>query len=183
MAETPRVNENTSGGEQALAPSAIHLLRTTTTVNLAHNQMADQKASMLMGAAFVVFTLTLAELGRGHMARPLVVLGAFAFVAAMLAVAVVMPAIRTGPAYEARPNPMFFGAIAGQPCDGYVETMLQQLASEEEIYRIMLCNVWQTSQVLAGKKYRLLSYAYRTFLAGLVLSGLLFLGELAGIAP
>ena len=181
MAETPRVNENTSGGEQALAPSAIHLLRTTTTVNLAHNQMADQKASMLMGAAFVVFTLTLAELGRGHMARPLVVLGAF--VAALLAVAVVMPAIRTGPADEARPNPMFFGAIAGQPCDGYVETMLQQLASEEEIYRIMLCNVWQTSQVLAGKKYRLLSYAYRTFLAGLVLSGLLFLGELAGIAP
>ena len=82
MAETLGANENASGGEQALAPSAIHLLRTTTTVNLAHNQMADQKASMLMGAAFVVFTLTMAELGRGHMARPLVVLGAFAFVAA-----------------------------------------------------------------------------------------------------
>lgn len=183
MAETPGADQNASGGGPALAPSAIHLLRTTTTVNLAHNQMADQKASMLMGAAFVVFTLTLAELGRGHMARPLVVLGAFAFVAAMLAVAVVMPAIRSGPAYEVRPNPMFFGAIARQPRDDYVETVLQQLASEEEVYRIMLCNLWQTSQVLAGKKYRLLSYAYRTFLAGLVLSGLLFLGELASIAP
>ena len=40
-------------------PNAVHLVRTTQQIQVQLSSMADQKASILMGAAFVVFTITL----------------------------------------------------------------------------------------------------------------------------
>ena len=38
-------------------PNAVHLVRTNQQITMQLSQMADQKASILMGATFVVFTL------------------------------------------------------------------------------------------------------------------------------
>ena len=42
-------------------PNAVHLVRTNQQITMQLSQMADQKASILMGATFVVFTLAVGQ--------------------------------------------------------------------------------------------------------------------------
>jgi hypothetical protein len=49
-----------------LVADAIHLIRTTEQINVSLSQMADQKASILMGATFVVFTVAVNQASRQH---------------------------------------------------------------------------------------------------------------------
>jgi hypothetical protein len=74
-----------------IAPGAsvngIHMIRTAQQIHVALSQMADQKASILMGATFVIFTITISQSKGGHAPLPLMILGAFAFFAAEWAVA------------------------------------------------------------------------------------------------
>ena len=173
--------------ERVFAPQAVQAARTTTIVNLTLSQMADQKASMLMGAALVVFSLTIGQANRGgqasqgHAPLALLVLGAFAFVAAILAISVVMPAIGVKHPPTERDNPMFFGVISQFDEEAYVEKMLDNLATDEAMYRMMLRDIWQNSRVLQAKKYRLLGWAYRMFLAGLGASAGVFAAQYAGL--
>ena len=173
-----------TGPARTFAAQAVHAVRTTTIINLTLSQMADQKASILMGATFVVFTLTIGQASKGNAPLALLVLGAFAFVSACFAVSVVMPSIGGRPTIGGphRPtghdNPMFFGVISQFSEDDYVETMLDNLKTDEAMFRMMLHDIWQNGQVLQRKKYRLLGYAYRTFLAGLVASAGIFVASL-----
>ncbi len=156
--------------------NAIHLVRTTQTIHVSLSQMADQKASILMGATFVIFTITIGQSKGGQMAPlPLLVLGAFAFFAAVLAVLAILPATR----YKALPstNPLFFGSFTQLSEDEYVDKILDVLAAEETIYRAMAQDIYQNGLVLERKKYRLLGYAYRVFLIGLTASFLTFIGD------
>ena len=166
---------------RTFAAQAVHAARTTTIVNLTMSQMADQKASILMGATFVVFTITLGQASKGHAPLALLVLGAFAFVSACCAVSVVMPSVRGKHVPSDRDNPMFFGVISQFAEDDYVETMLDNLATDETMFRMMLRDIWQNGQVLARKKYRRLGWAYRIFLAGLISSAAVFAAGYAGL--
>ena len=53
---------------------AIHLVRTLQTVTISLSQMADQKASILMGATFVVFTISVGQARAGNFPYALSVL-------------------------------------------------------------------------------------------------------------
>ncbi len=162
-------------GKRRFALQAVNAARQTTIANTTLSQMADQKASILMGATFLVFTVTLGQASRGGAAMvPLLIMGAFAFVAACFAVAVVMPSVRSKRPLSDRPNLMFFGVISQFEEEEYIERMLDSLADDESMYRLMFRDVWQNAQVLQHKKYRLLGYAYRTFLTGLIASAVVF---------
>jgi hypothetical protein len=167
---------------RSFSSQAAQAARQTTIVNTTMSQMADQKASILMGATFVVFTLAIGQASKGgHPAPPLVALAAFAFLAACFAVSVVMPSVRSRVPPRGHENLMFFGDISCFGEDEYVERMLDSLGSDEAMFRMMSRDIWQSAQVLYHKKYRLLGYAYRCFLIGLVLSGCLFVAGLAGV--
>jgi hypothetical protein len=131
-----------------------------------------------MGATFLVFTLVVGQASRGHAPPALLVLGGFAFVSACCAVAVVMPSVRGRHVPTGQANPMFFGAISQFDEEAYVEAMLDNLATDETMFRMMLHDIWQNAQVLERKKYRLLGYAYRSFLAGLIVTAGVFLAGL-----
>ena len=47
-------------------PNAIHVVRTAQQIHVQLSAMADQKASILMGATFVIFTITI---GQAHGTR------------------------------------------------------------------------------------------------------------------
>jgi len=167
---------------RSFSGNAGHAARQTILNNLTLSQMADQKASILMGATFLVFTLAIGQASKGgRAALPLLVMGSFAFVAAAFAVSVVMPSIRTRPQPGVTGNLMFFGVISQIAEDEYVERMLDNLADDEAMFRMMMRDVWQNGQVLQHKKYRLLGYAYRSFLAGLVASAALFAAQYFGL--
>ena len=55
-----------------------------------------------------------------------------------------------------------------------LDRVIHELEDEEAAFRMMARDLYQNGIVLERKKYRLLGYAYRIFLAGLVASAVAF---------
>jgi hypothetical protein len=152
--------------------NAVHLVRTTQLAQIQLSAMADHKASILMGATFVIFTISLSQARGAALPLPLLILGGSAFFSAVFAVAAVLPAIRFRK--EAPENLLFFGSFTKLGEEEYLDLLTERLKSDDSIYRTMARDIYQNGQVLAGKKYRFLGYAYRIFLAGLTASFIAF---------
>lgn len=168
-----------------MAPSgfsnhAIHMVRTLQLVTLAFSQMADQKASILMGATFLVFTISIGQARSGNMPYSLSVLALFAFMSALCAVFAVLPsvggigkvksAIPLRKRKPTQPNKLFFGVFSAIPEEEWIDSVIEELRADETVFRTMLRDVHQNGKVLQGKKYRFLGYAYRVFILGLCLT-------------
>ena len=154
-------------------PNAVHLVRTTQTIHVQLSAMADQKASILMAATFVIFTITIGQARGAVVPIPLLILGASAFFSAVCAVLAVLPATH----YKRRGglNLLFFGSFTQLEEDDYLDQLTERLKTEEGIYLTMARDIYQNGVVLARKKYRLLGYAYRIFLMGLIASFIAFI--------
>jgi hypothetical protein len=154
---------------------AIHLVRTSIQSNLALSQMADQKASILMGATFVVFTIAVGQARNGALTLSLAVLAMSAFLSALFAVYAVLPSVRPpkkGPV--GNPNRLFFGHFTQLDEQEWTDGIIDTLKADETVFRTMLHDVYQNGQVLQGKKYKYLGRAYRVFMAGLTLTLIAF---------
>ena len=169
--------QETSAEPRKFAPNAVHLVRTATQINLALSQMADQKASILMGATFVVFTIAIGQGRGGSVPLSLLVLAGFAFLSAMCAVAAILPSISGKGGTGARTNLLFFGNFSHLSEDQFADGILAELGEDERIYRTMLRDIHQNGMVLQHKKYRFLRLAYLLFLTGLVVTFAIFLLE------
>src|SRR5690606_34900191 len=149
---------------------AIHAMRTAQQATLTLSQLADQKASMLMGASFVVFSLAVGRGLAGDLPWALAILAVFAFLSSLCAALAVMPSIgRPAPA-DAPPNPLFFGHFHDREEDEWTREVLGELHADESVFRLMLHDMYQNGQVLHDRKYRFLGYAYRIFIAGLLVA-------------
>ena len=180
----PKPAAAVSAEAEVYAPQAVHLVRTVTMANIALSQLADQKASIMMGATFVVFTISIGQASRGPFPLSLAVLALFAFASAVLAIATVLPAVRPGRKRKpANPNILFFGVFAQMSEEQFTDQVLEQLRSDGGMFRTMLRDIHQNGTVLHRKKYRFLGYAYWTFLTGLVLTLVLFVLERGGVLP
>jgi hypothetical protein len=140
--------------------------------------MADQKASILMGATFVVFTIAVGQARGGDIPYSLAVLALSAFLSALCAVYAVLPSIRPpkgGPI--ANPNKLFFGHFTQMDESEWTDSIIADLKADETVFRAMLHDVYQNGQVLQGKKYKYLGNAYRIFIVGLTITLLTFAAE------
>jgi len=162
------------------SPNAAHLVRTVQLAHLQLSAMADQKASLLMAATFVIFTFTIGHNVGTTPPLPLVILGAAAFLAAVCTILAVIPTIK-GPK-TGRMNLLFFGSFAELDEEEYVARIDEILRSDSDIYASMARDIYQNGKVLARKKYRLLGYAYRIFQSGLIASAMVFAFTYAGHA-
>ena len=161
----------------AYSAHAIHLVRTAMQVNITLSQMADQKASILMGATFVVFTISVGQASRGEFPVALLVLACSAFLSALCAVAAILPSFRPRRLPPGSENIMFFGVFTGMSDPEFTDRVLGELGRDEQVFRAMLRDIYQNGQVLQRKKYRFLGLAYRIFLAGLTVTLIIFLFE------
>jgi len=166
-------------------PNAVHLVRTNQQLTMQLSQMADQKASILMGATFVVFTLAVgqARAGAGALAMPLTILATFSFLSALLAVSAVLPRVGKAPPVvykdgKDHSNILFFGRFSQMDEDEFIDAVKARLRNEEDLYETMLRDTYQNGIVLARRKYRYLAYAYRLFVVGLTLTFLGFAYEM-----
>ncbi|HWK40596.1 MAG TPA: Pycsar system effector family protein [Croceibacterium sp.] len=146
----------------------IHTLRTLQLSTLTLSQMADQKASMLMGASFVVFSLAVGRSLSGEVPWPLAVLALFAFFSSLCAAIAVMPSIGKPKQQVGRPNPLFFGHFHDLDEESWTQDILDRLHRDEDLFRLMLHDAYQNGQVLHRRKYRFMRYAYALFIVGLV---------------
>jgi len=158
-------------------PNAIHLMRTTQQMQLQLSQMADQKASILMGATFVSFTISIGQLASGKVSPALVILATFALLAVVLSMMVVMPQLGSAGTRKLEGNLLFFGEFARMSEADFRASLKQQLVSDDLVYSAIARDIYQNGQVLAFRKYRYLTLAYRTFLAGLILSFVTFVAQ------
>ncbi|ODU20044.1 MAG: hypothetical protein ABS87_12100 [Sphingomonas sp. SCN 67-18] len=161
--------------ERRYSPHAIHLVRTGQQIQVQLSAMADHKASILMGATFVVFTIAINQARNDTLGNPMLVLGCFSFAAALLAVMAIIPAVKTRPG--APLNLIFFGSFTQLDEEDYIDRVAAQLESDDLLLRAMARDMYQNGMVLRHKKYRYLGYAYRVFLIGLVATFATFLAE------
>ncbi len=163
--------------ETSYTAASIHMVRTATNANLMLSQMADQKASILMGATFVVFTIALGEADNGQYPLSLICLAASAFVSAMFSIAAVVPTFAAAPLPGQKPNIFFFGVFAKMEEDEFIDRIMHAAENDGRILSAMLRDIHQNGAVLQRKKFRYLALAYRTFQVGLCLTVLVFLYE------
>ncbi|MGQ2930698.1 MAG: Pycsar system effector family protein [Sphingopyxis sp.] len=166
-------------------PNAVHLVRTNQQITLTLSQMADQKASILMGATFVVFTLAIgqARAGAGALAIPLAILATFSYLSALLAISAVLPRVGRAPPIVYKDGKdhskiLFFGRFSQMEEDEFIDAVKTRLRTEEDIYETMLRDTYQNGIVLARRKYRYLAYAYRLFVVGLTATFIAFAVEM-----
>ncbi len=158
--------------EPVYSVHAIHLVRTAVQANLTLSQMADQKASMLLAATLVVFTIAIGQAGGGPHAPALLVLALFAFLAALCAIFAVLPLVQNPASHPDDANLLFFAAFSDLDEDEFCKRLLPSLTSDEGVFRVMLRDLHQNGRVLQRKKYRWLGRAYWLFLTGLIASGI-----------
>lgn len=150
--------------------NAAHLMRTTQLAQLQLSAMADSKASILMGATFVIFTITIGQArAEGGAPLPLLILGGAAFFSAIFAVLAVLPKVGQ-PKRTSESNILFFGVFTQMSEEAFIDEVTARIRTEDGIYRTMARDIHQNGMVLQKKKYRMLAHAYRVFLVGLVAS-------------
>ena len=161
-------------GKPAFALDGVHLLRTTQQIQYQLSQMADQKASMLLGITFVIFTIALGQSRANEPQVPILILGGAAFMAALLAVFAVLPSVKARPREGQSENILFFGAFTRMSEAEYVSMILHTITDTRSVYEAFARDIYQNGKVLSGKKYRLITLAYRVLLVGLIASLLAF---------
>jgi hypothetical protein len=167
---TDEVREEEEPARSAIYPvNAAHMMRTAQLAQLQLSAMADAKANILIGAAFVIFAITIGQAGRGTPPLPLLILGGAAFFSAICAVLAVLPMTKSKRT-SGRPNLLFFGTFSQMEEEAFIDEVTARLRTEDNIYRTMARDIHQAGTVLATKKYRMLGWAYRIFLLGLVAS-------------
>lgn len=149
-------------------------LRTVQQHHVNLSAMADQKASLLIGASFVVLTILFSQIESGEVSIPLLTLGIPTIIACVLAVLAVSPAIKsTNSRQKSMPlslNILFFGHFAQMEEEAFQKELRVIMSSPEEVYRAMIKDIYQMGKVLHEKKYRYLGYSYRVFLLGLIVT-------------
>lgn len=168
--------EKVEFGEDYEFPKEVHnMLVNAQAAHVQFSAMADSKASILMGATFVVFSLTLGQMEKNEVSLPLLLLGAFSFAATVLSVLAILPSI--GGFKAGAPNLLFFGVFSRMKEQEFVDTLVSEMRSEEKVYRMMARDLYQNGVVTQRHKFRYLNYAYRTFLIGLIATALGFVAQ------
>lgn len=165
------------GAPRQFSLQSIHLIRTAQINTLTLSQMADQKASILIGATFVVFSLAVTRLIGHEVTASTMMLAGTAFFSSLSAVMAVLPSVGKPPQDKSSSNPLFFGHFAAMSEEEWTEELLGRFATDESLFRTMLRDVHQNGQVLYQRKYRYLAYAYRIFLGGLLVTWLTYMAE------
>ena len=133
--------------------------------------------------ASVVLALVLREGTLTGLRPAVLVLAATSFLAALCCMLAVVPAIGRPHAPHstalAEPNILFFGVFAELNEAEFLARMRSIMASDTAIYAAMVRDVHQQGMLLKRKKYFFLGWAYRVFIAGLVLTLVTFLADLA----
>lgn len=167
----------TKGVQRTFSDHSIHLVRTAQMNTLTLSQMADQKASILIGATFVVFSLAVTRLVGNEISWSTLCLAGTAFLSSLCAVLAVIPSLGQPPSDSKAFNSLFFGHFATLSTEEWTEEVLGQFETDESLFRAMLKDIHQNGQVLYRRKYRFLTYAYRIFLGGLLLTWLVYAVE------
>lgn len=160
-------------------PEYINVLISAHAGNLELSNMADSKASILLGASFVVFGLSISDIAAGKASVPLVVLTVFSFIATVLGVLTVRPArIKDWAVKPGKANIMFFGSFTNVTKEQYIEQCVRSLADPENSIRAMAADIYDHGKLLKSDKFSWLYWSYTAFLWGMWITAIVVVGDL-----
>jgi hypothetical protein len=157
---------------------AIYLARTIQNNTLTLSQMADNKASILIGATFVVFSLAVTKLIGTAITWAIASLAGTAFISSMCAVLALLPSTKGSHKHAPGTNLLFFGNFVEMDEREWKDLLIADFRDDEAVFRLMLRDVHQNGSVLHRRKFRYINLAYRVFLIGIVITMITFLAEL-----
>ena len=172
------MTDTTEAGERGDSYEDVkELLASWQGAHVEYSAMADNKASILMGATFVVFSLTLGEMETNQISLPLLLLGGFSFAATVLSVMTIIPVFGGRQSNVGSPNLLFFGVFSRMKEEEFIDALVNEFGSREKVYRLIARDVYQNGVVLQRHKYRWLRYASRTFLFGIIVTAIAFAAQ------
>jgi hypothetical protein len=158
-----------------------HMLKQTRAHHMQLSQMADMKANILLTMSSVVLTIAISYLNDPMLRAGSLTLMAFCLLTISLATYVVMPHITIkGDHPEIKDikgkgfNLLFFGDFSRLTFEEYETNMEQVLRDHSYNYYSQIREIYQLGTFLAKKKYRLLRWAYLSFIAGFVCCAIVF---------
>jgi hypothetical protein len=144
---------------------------------------ADLKASIMITAASIVLTGSIATIRYAKVRWGLGTLMAFALCALAMAILAVLPRgtpTRPGAGVPANPfNPLYFAHAATVPADDFVQRLGDLCTDDSRLYEAMAQQIHALSVHLEVRKFRYLRRAYALLLAGFALAGVVQLISLA----
>lgn len=163
-------------------PKEVHnLLMAANQTNMTLSEMADSKASILLGASFVVFSISIGNLADGKTDLPILALTSFSFIATLFGVMTVRPnrmRKAKAPIPAKKVNILFFGSYIDCPREEYVDEVMRVLSSEEETYRRLARDLWDHGHVLRDNKYKWLYWSYTFFFYGMIVTAVVLIAQL-----
>lgn len=149
------------------------LIRQTRWHHVQLSAMADAKANMMLTAPAVVLTLALPRLAEPafRWAAATLILACLATI--VFAAVAAMPG-KAGAGPAAAGNLLFFDDFTRMSYDEFDHAMEETLNDPSRAYEAQVREIYTLGQYLARKKYRYVRYAYFSFVAGLLVSGVVF---------
>lgn len=160
-------------------PEYINVIISAHAGNMELSNMADSKASILLGASFVVFGLSISDIAAGKASVPMIVLTLFSFVATVLGVLTVRPArLRDWMVAPGKANIMFFGSYSNVTKEQYIEQCVRTVADPEASVRAMAADIYDHGKLLKSDKFSWLYWSYTFFFYGMVVTAMVVIGQL-----
>jgi hypothetical protein len=144
---------------------ASNALRANLTKHMTLNQMADNKASMIMTAASLIITITITQAEKISVltAAFLLITGLFAILFSIFAI--IPPRHATG-----RTNLFYFRSFCQISEEEFILQSKQMLADKEELYDAYLHEIYYLGQHRLTRKYALIRNGLLSLLLGLTAS-------------
>ena len=159
------------------------LLRQTRWHHVQLSAMADAKANMIFTVSSVVITLSIRYITEPRIRWPAFTLIGFCLITIVMAAYAVMPKMavfdrpsRTIDAHSPAFNLLFFGDFIHLDYEHFEQAMEETLSDPARSYEVMVREIYLLGVFLGRKKYRFVRLSYLTFIAGLVVSGVVFAG-------
>ena len=160
------------------------MFRITSRNHLQLSSMADSKANIMISINTILISVVMTVVGprlvdSPDMLMPLVFLMTVCLTTIVMAVLATRPSVSKGTftrddIMNKKTNLLFFGNFHGMDIDDYQWGVSEMMKDANYLYSSLTRDVFFLGKVLA-KKYRMLRYAYTTFMIGFVISMLLFL--------
>ncbi len=159
------------------------MFRTTSTNHIRLSSMADSKANIMISVNAIIISVLLTVLLRKLEDYPQFILPAILFLSTsvttiVFAVLATRPNVTSGRFTDLdirskKSNLLFFGNFHQMSYQEYENGMETIMGNGEYLYSNMIHDIYNLGVVL-GRKYKLLRFAYNTFMFGLIASVLAF---------
>ena len=145
--------------------SIDNALRTAQQGTLALSAMADQKASVVLGATFVITSIVVGDVdGSNDITRLLLAITAIG--SGVLAGLALMPGSNRGAATSR--NPLFFAGVAEMSLDEYRASVRDMIRDDPSLYDALVVDLHGSATALAKRKYPLLRLSYQFLIVGML---------------